>query len=371
MFLKGIKASGTVRLCGAVVDGNIECADAKIAAAGSVALGMDAIRVGGSVYLGDGFEARGEVRLLRARVGGDLDCTKGAFLHAEGDALSAEGAEVGGSVFLSEGFTAAGRVSLVMTSVRGGLSLKQIADPSKYRLDLESADVATLQDEEKSWPPKGCLHLNGFLYSETTRDAPWDAKSRLRWLRRQQGDEIYLQPYEFLARKLGEVGATQAATQVRIAKSWDTRTAQRRQIRFPPCRWARWTWDLFLRVAFGYGYRLGATWLGLGLVLLFVGAVVFHWSSSRGMIMPMIPPQSALEQAEGPAGLAVPHFHPVLYSLDLLLPIRLGIAEKWQPDQTLNGGFAVYCFTIGLMVAGWLLVALGTATATGVLQRRT
>ncbi len=367
---EGFKAQGEVGLLGATLGGQLNCSGGELVNPGGNALSADEAKIEGHVFLDEGFKAQGEVRLLGATVGGQLICSGGELVNPGGNALFANGAKIEGGVFLDEGFKARGRISLVSATVEGFFNLRDVAEPEGLSLDLESAAVGTLSDEQDSWPPNGQLWLDGFTCTRIARDAPRDGKSRVRWLRLQPQDEIHPQPYEFLARTLAEAGAIRAARNVGMAKSWDTRKARCRKVGFAPLRWVRRAWDLFLRVAFGYGYRLWATWVALALAFFIAGVVVFDRASSRGIIMQMSPPQTALERVEETSWLTPPRFHPVLYSLDLLLPIPLGFEEQWQSDETQRWGFTVSCFSIGLIVAGWVLAALGTATATGVLQRR-
>jgi len=71
-------------------------------------------------------------------------------------------------------------------------------------LNLTNAKVGLLVDQEASWPEKGRLFLDGFVYDQIAAgpaDAkvPIDATTRLRWLRLQPDEYGYLpQPYEQL-----------------------------------------------------------------------------------------------------------------------------------------------------------------------------
>src|SRR6266567_7926377 len=62
----------------------------------------DGASVKGGAFLREGFRADGEVRLLGARIGGNLDCAGGAFMNHGGDALSADRVNVNGNVFLNK-----------------------------------------------------------------------------------------------------------------------------------------------------------------------------------------------------------------------------------------------------------------------------
>jgi len=119
LFLRGIQAAGEIRLLGAEIKGILDCSGAKLTAKGS-ALSADRARIGGSVFLREGFECSGEIRLLGAEIKGILDCS-GAKLTAKMVALNAEGARVGGNLFLREGFECSGEISLLGAEIEGNL----------------------------------------------------------------------------------------------------------------------------------------------------------------------------------------------------------------------------------------------------------
>ncbi len=119
MFLRGVTATGAVRLLGAKLGGVLSCSGATFRAekdaAGNpgYALSADGLDAQGGVFL-RGVKATGAVRLLGATLGGNLDCG-GATFRAErdaagnpGHALSADGLEAQGGVFL-RGVKATGR----------------------------------------------------------------------------------------------------------------------------------------------------------------------------------------------------------------------------------------------------------------------
>ncbi|MFI5606857.1 hypothetical protein ACIA77_06585, partial [Amycolatopsis sp. NPDC051903] len=114
---------GTVSLLGARIGGELSCSQATLCNDSGPALNAAGLRVGGDVYLGDGFSAvgageLGAVRLPGAHIGGHLSC-HGATLHNDsGPALDANAVQTGGAVFLSDGFSATG------TGDRGAVILR-------------------------------------------------------------------------------------------------------------------------------------------------------------------------------------------------------------------------------------------------------
>jgi hypothetical protein len=119
MFLRnefnatGINDLGAVRLAGAHIGGQLDCAGATMLNDAGPALRADNLQVGRSMFLNDQFTATGTgedgaVRLPGARIGGQLDCS-GAILRTDaGPALHADNLQVGQSMFLTDQFTATG-----------------------------------------------------------------------------------------------------------------------------------------------------------------------------------------------------------------------------------------------------------------------
>lgn len=126
------EAHGEVRLLGAKIGGTLDCTGSSFHNPKGVALGADAMEVGGSVFLkAQGketrFEANGEVRLLGAKIGGSLECNGGTFQSLSGVAFIGDGIEVGGNVFLisrdsSTRFEANGEVRLPGAKIAGQLN---------------------------------------------------------------------------------------------------------------------------------------------------------------------------------------------------------------------------------------------------------
>lgn len=115
----GFAADGEVRLLGANIGGDLNCAKGKFQNKNGVALTADKIKVGGSVLVGKGFSAEGEVRLLNADIGMGLHCDGGKFINKTKDALSADGVKVNGNVFMRNGFVADGEVCLLGSAISG------------------------------------------------------------------------------------------------------------------------------------------------------------------------------------------------------------------------------------------------------------
>ena len=103
-------------------------------------------------------------------------------------------------------------------------------------------------------------------------------------------------------------------------------------------------WSRLQDLTVGYGYQpwRAALWLAL---LLAVGSIVFH-----------ISPPAALQPS------AAPHFNPVIYTLDLLLPVvNLG-------KYAFNPAGAEQWFSYALIAAGWLFATTIAACRPGTHQ---
>ena len=286
----GFEAAGEVRFVGARVDGDLRAMNAQLTGgvdaegARHVALNLDRVRVAGSVFVGTGFSAAGCVRMERARIAGDLDATGAAFdvvgdaSWSDGAALLLDGARIGGSLMLRR----------LQTPLLGA--------------SLAGARVGALVDDDSTWGQRQVL--DGFRYTRLAEGAPTNARFRLAWLARQKPahlDSDYRPgPWRQLIKVLRRMGHEHSAGSVAIGRESQLRRIDRIGLGTPRVlRWLpRLGHGLFGLVA-GYGYRplrlLGA----MGLLWL-VCAGVYHVAAEQGAIAPA---------------------HPLIYSLDRLLPL--------------------------------------------------
>jgi sRNA-binding regulator protein Hfq len=368
VFLRdGFKAKGEVRLLGATLGATLDCLKGQFIKPDGAALSAEGMDVKGSVFLRDGFKAEGEVRLLGVTIGRQLNCKKGQFIKPKGDALNTDGMDVKGSVFLSDGFKAEGNVGLTLTVVAQGLQMRNVLEPEKARFDFTSTTIDTLLDDEASWPAKGNLVLDGFVYRRLAQQAPHNVKVRIRWLRLQPTDRFYPHPYEQLAKVLQESGYVDAAKRVLIAKNKDP--AKLRELSRPK----RFLHRFVLGGVTGYGYRpWRALWIGAALVL--IGWGLFFAAGREGI---MVPVQSEAVTANMP-------FCAPAYVIDTFVPlVDLEQAHYWTPHVGRSGTL----FTVGnyalplsglflrvvawvLNILGWALTTLLVTGLTGVIRRR-
>ncbi len=202
----GFESKGEVRLVGAEIGGSLECDSSQFTNPKGIALNAGALKVTGGVYLRNNFNAKGEVRFPGAEIGGDLDCSCGQFINLNGDSITAELLKVKGNVYFCKEFETQGIVYFNGAVIDGIFIWIDVKSPSKSKLDLRYAKIGTLWDDKQSWPDKGKIHLDGFVYNGIFEKAPLYPDARIEWLRRQPEGRFYPQPYEQLAEVYKKAG---------------------------------------------------------------------------------------------------------------------------------------------------------------------
>ncbi len=134
-------SSGTIRLVGARIKGNLECTGAKLDVKDGDALFADLARIDGKVLLINGFRSSGKIRFIGAQIEGGLDIY---------------GAEVA-------------EVSCENLRLSGDLIWMGIHKSAETKLYLPGASVKKMHDDRESWPREGGLDLDGFVYEELTQ----------------------------------------------------------------------------------------------------------------------------------------------------------------------------------------------------------
>ncbi|MGA5816534.1 oxidoreductase [Kitasatospora sp. NPDC094028] len=202
-------------------------------------------------------------------------------------------------------------------------------------VSLSRARIGNLVDTPGAWPRGKHLDLTGFVYDCLRPVGAFTIQQRIAWL---EGSSVEFQPesYEQMAAALRRDGADDDAREVQYAKQ------RRRRATMPmPGRF----WGLVQDVTVGYGFRPGRA----GLWLLIAWALGSTWFATH--------PLDPLKPDEHP------HWNPVLYTLNQLLPIVDLNQGAWNP------GGAEQWISAGLVVVGWLLASTVVAGATRMLQR--
>ena len=370
----GFEAVGDVRFVAARIGGDLRAGNAhftaELDASGGrgVALDLDRARIGGSVFLDAGFSAAGQVRLRQARIEGDLDCS-GAGFDAVGDASWGDHSAA---------------LLLDRARIGGSLDLRRLQDPLQGA-SLADARVGALVDDASTW---GRHHvLDGFAYQRLADGAPTDAPGRLDWLGHQTEahlrEDFRPDPWRRLISVLHRTGHGPSARDVAIGRERHLRRAGLIGLGVPPAlRWlARLAHDLFGLVA-GYGYlplRLlgaaGAAWLLCGSL---------YWAAAKHGALA---PSAALMLAEPrlahcPPDCSrlpntVPGFQPLIYSLDVLVPlIDLHQERHWTPVHSAWagatpgwGGTPVLVLTWLEALCGWIISLTWLVTLIGLTDR--
>jgi hypothetical protein len=303
-FLR-LRTHGETRIRNSRIGGRVLFNEAALENPGGVALRFTRNEVDSDVVCRE-MTGIGEVRFAHTQIAQHLDLGEGVLSNTGGVALDARGLQ-------------AGRLSLLPSqNIRG-------------QVILEHARIGLLRDNPDRWPRP--LYANGLTYDAL--EPRLAASERLRWLANDR-NEYQPQPYEQLAAFYLRSGHSADARSVLYAKE----RRQRQDKAF-----LGKTWSILQDITVGFGYRPGraATWL---FALLTVGSLVYA----------MFPPPP-LKIGEAP------HFNPVIYTLDLLLPIvDLGQQTAYNPAGTAQW------FSYGLIAAGWVLattIAAGAARALG------
>ncbi|KRV50158.1 oxidoreductase [Wenjunlia vitaminophila] len=325
--------------------------------------------------------AVGEISLRSARIGGRLSLRGSSLRNPTGrQALNAARIAIEHTLYLSSGwesdtlsgtgtpprgvrtrnFTCDGGIrlddgrfgnALVINRARfrltagQQLSLRRIQTPELRftpqapptgRIVLSSARVGNLATEAACWPGAGMIDISDFSYVSLRPTGPFPLRARLEWLANAT-PEYSPEPYEQLAAALRADGMDEEAREVLLAK-------QRRRRETLPLATRMWGYAQDLTVAYGYRPGRAAVWMA---VLWAIGSVYFTRN-----------PPEPLKDGEGPT------WQPLLYALDLLLPvIDLGQDNAWR-----TSGLQQWAAT-AMVLAGWVLATTVAAGASRLLRR--
>ncbi len=307
------------------------------------ALRADRVEVSGSVLLNEGFQSDGEVQLSGAAIGGQV---------------AVDGARFGD----------ASVVDFENARVKQAFIWRNLAPGSQLRLNLVHASVGPIVDDEQSWPERGKLLLDGFVY-QRIGGGPTDEVKRLEWLARQP-DGFIPQPYQQLAKVLREAGDDKGARKVLIAMENSRLEHGHQSVVQQVSQWLLWA-------TVGYGYvPLRPLWY-LGFLVL-LGTSLFSWGHMAHVIVP----------TERDRGAWFEPFNPFIYSIENSLPlVDLGMAKRWRPDPNAKpialvwpfsetpsqtpaslGGFLRWYLWVHIML-GWFFSAMFLAGITGLVRR--
>ena len=456
VFLRNVEATGAVRLLGAKLDGNLECDGATFRAETDAkgnpgdALSADGLEAKGYVFL-RGVDATGAVRLLGAKLGVNLKCD-GATFRAEtdaagnpGKALGLDGVSVAGVFFLRGGARVVGALDLTAAEI-GGFNDEEECWPGGGDLLLDRCRYGA---------------FTGGPVDAEARLRWLGLQDPARW-----GGDFWPQPYEQCAKVLREMGHGGEARKVLIEKERLQREAARNVVaaslsgarlrrrveqegekavrpeileslgcfaasdprwklvltelrRSPEVRafldksegappfvsddtfdrasaarapvWDYWWrlnlsrfWDGLVGATIGYGRapQRAALW-ALGFFLF--GWFVFAWAGGDGAIKPNSAVTLRSEEwvacagevgrariacfEAKPRGESYPQFNALVYSADTLLPIvSLEMQDYWIPDEDTRRGAVARVYLWVHIAVGWALSLLAVAGFSGLVK---
>ena len=272
------------------------------------------------------------------------------------------GAQIGGDLVCS-----GGRLSEVIAqsgAIAGALFWRGVEATEETRLNLINASAGSLVDEEKSWPGKGKLFLDGFVYEHISGNSPRDAKTRLTWLGRQ--GPFTPKPYRQLAKVLREAGDHTGARKVLFEM-------ERRRREVEDRTWYTWLWGRVLKWTIGYGFY---PWRALAWLVLLTALAwgFFREGYFRGAVTPTDKEAYYFFRDHRWSPDHYQRFTASVYSLENSLPfVNLGQKDHWAPDpnpqssRRMSG--LLRWFRWFQVLAGWLLATLFVAGVTGVVRK--
>lgn len=429
LLFRAATLTGPVTLRGAQIGGDLVFDGATMTAPGDLALSAARASVrGGAMFRGA--VVQGGIALPGARIGVDLDLIGARITQTVGPAIEATSimveadldlrrtiiggpvllvsariggdCDLGGAAFTAPGATA---VNLNRARIAGALFLREGAQVSGA-LSLNGADIGALVDDPDCWPAKGELMLNRCRYGAIL-GSPVSARVRLDWLDRQTpekwGEDFWPQPYEQLARVLGEMGHDEEKNRVLIAKDRLQRRARRARATSPLTRLRLRLTDGLLWLTTGYGRRplLALVWIFL---LWAVGTVWYTMLDHRQALRPNSPvvlrsPEwvlcgipatetvflpSVAQDRQGraapgqsqlacfraqPEAAAFPRFSAAMLSADaVILGLGTGQKDTWSPDTRVPLGYWGKLFTYFQTLAGLALGLLAVAGFSGIVK---
>ncbi|MFG2125837.1 membrane-associated oxidoreductase [Streptomyces sp. NPDC048710] len=300
LWAPGLRTHGEVTLSSTSIAGSASLDDARLSHPGDVALDAQTLLVEGDFRMRH-VRTEGWIGLRGARITGRLDLSYASLSNPGDAALRASSCTV------------------------GELWLRK-SPPMEGALNLRRAQIEVLVLEPEAVPAD--VFLSGLVYTALTPHEP--AERRLPMLER-DGEGYVPDAYEQLTAAYRRAGDDHAARLVQLAKQRRLRGTR---------AWYGRLWGYVQDATVGYGFRplRACAWL---LSLLAVGSIAYALHHPR--------PLKASE---------APHFNPVFYTLDLLLPvISFGQEDAFAPD----GWYQALSYA--LIITGWILA---TTVVTGV-----
>ncbi|PZR00400.1 MAG: hypothetical protein DI533_07455 [Cereibacter sphaeroides] len=429
LLFRAATVEGPISLRGGRIGGDLAFDGAALTFSGDRALQAERISVRGSALF-RGAAMRGGLHLTGARIGGDLDLVGASLDFPGGDALDADTSAIDGDLALRLA-SATGTVTVVGARIGGDVDLSGVtlSNPGALTFNLNrstatgalflrdgasvdgtfslnGATLGAIVDDPASWPKKGDLRLNRCLYGSLL-GAAVSAEVRLEWLARQTpdrwGEDFWPQPYEQLARVLGEMGHDEDKRRVLMEKERLSRRARRGRARNAFEHGLLRLSDTVVGLTTGYGRQplLALVWI---VMLWMVGAVYYSILDQQQAVRPNSPvvlrspewvlcavprdqttflPSLGTERAglaadgqpqlgcwrRQPEASAYPRFNPLMLSADAIFPgLGTGQKDTWSPDTRQPIGYVGKWFMYFQTLAGLALGLLAVAGFSGIVK---
>jgi hypothetical protein len=259
----------------------------------------------------------------------------------------------------------------------GNFIWTNIQNPEKCTLYLLDARIKAVEDDNKSWPARGSLALDGLIYDDlilrTQRasegptqnfDIAHVSTARIAWIKRQPRDYLKEpQPWVQLAMTLEAKGEKRQARHVLYQFACYQADSHSPLMEVLEKSYA-WLVEQPFRIC----------WSIVSILLL--GTVLFNNAGLAGAMRPTNKDASEAWARGRPMPNAYPSFNPLVYTLENELPlVKLGMDDKWAPDQSFDGDAygksqhyprwrALAISYFGLSAARWLLILVGWIQAT-------
>ncbi|GLX92351.1 hypothetical protein [Herbidospora sp. NBRC 101105] len=350
LFVRDSLVCGQLRVISAHVGGLFTARGSDFRPVEVSAIHAERVKVGESVFVDRGFRATGRIYLRAAEIGGGIGAQHSRIAGTSGECVNITRAAIGRNVYfhgaeLNGGFDGSGaRVggdidldktvfaedSCVDFSFAEARAVRVRFAEGPDSLNLEGAKFGVIEDDRDAWPRR--IRLEGCAYGAIRDDGGIGVRDRLTWLDRDEGG-FSPHPFEQLSAVYRARGDEAAARRVALER-------HRRRRRTLTAGGRAMSWFSEVTVGFGYRTWLAGIWLA---ALLATGATIFSvWPPAA--VDPKTPR----------------HFEPVVYTLDLLLPVAdLKQEPYWQPVD------GTRWFAWALILFGW---GLGTAVIAGLMR---
>jgi hypothetical protein len=351
---KGFISAGEVKIVGTKIAGSLDCAGGEFLNRRCSPRCVSCY-VEGNIVLRDGFNTSSLVSLYGSTVTGDVNCIGGTFGSGRAS----------GAAPPAEGQIRDERPCLIITNMKieGTLVLEEQSEKCKPKtrffggIDLTGARITRLVDEITEHTRRRdhisaptvdkCptfLNLAGLSVGAFANKTDVSGKGRIAFLKLQRAEDMECgfkpQPWVQMVKVLREAGHIKAARKVAIA--YEKARTRGKDFGGWWARAAHWLYGLLV----GYGHRPGRLIGIMTIVWLLLGGV-YYVAATRGVFAPnaVVPKDAKYAQCRigdqneklesssaGNWHRCHTAFNPLLYSLDLILPlVDLHQKKNWVP----------------------------------------